>query len=181
MSNMNKDQPERQRSTGLFFGISIAVVFILIGAAIKALFYTPYPVILVEFAQKKCFIEQGFDLKWQHSVEKQWWIESYEIEDEQLLLTDAYLQTFGAGTPSTETLSTTSQKYPNYVHYRMNLRLPHLNWMISPSIKAQIITKKHHLPIYQWVEGYTNIYISANTQNFWNILRQDSCNEYSPP
>lgn len=183
----NKDQDRRKRPTGLFFGTNIAVNIVIVIAliiglsaiTIEGLFYTLHDIVTVEFSKGQCVIDGNFDLKWMHSVEKQWWIESYEAHNEQLFLTDTYLQTFGAGTPSTEKIGTNNHRYPGYVHYQINTLLPHLNWMISSHIKAQIITDQKTLPIYQWVDDYTNIYIFAVKQNLWTVLRQESCNDYT--
>lgn len=178
ISKLKKDQSKRFRWSGLFFGIIIATCLVVGSLIIKALFYTPQNVVMVQFNDTQCVIKDKFELLWMHSVEKQWWIESYEARDGQLLLTDTYLQTFGAGTPSTEQGGESSQKYPGYVLYQINSWLPELNWMISSNIKAQIITHKKRLPIYQWVSDYTNIYIFARTQSLWTLLRQESCNDY---
>lgn len=174
-----KDQGKQSRLSGLFFGIIIASIVITIVLGVKALFYTPYSVVTVQFNEAQCVIADHFDLKWTHSVEKQSWVESYQVKNDQLLLTDTYLQTFGAGTPSTGTIGEKNELYPDYVHYKLNIQLPYLNWMISSNINPEIITEQKTLPIHQWISDYTNIYIFARTQSLWTLLRQESCNEYA--
>lgn len=69
---------------------------------------TKHDVIEVTFNEQSCLLEgTTFELQWEHSVEKQWWIEAYEVRENTLLLTDTYFETFGAGSPSisAETLS----------------------------------------------------------------------------
>lgn len=138
------------------------------------------PVIQVSFDSQSCYLKSTqFDLKWRHSVEKQWWIESYQIQDNQLLLTDTYLQTFGAGTPSTEALSQdTKPKYPGYVHYQIDTTLPYLNWMISSNIEATIINQGRELAIYKWVSDYTNIHIVPKYIPAWQLWFKEPCHEY---
>lgn len=188
MFNRFQDQSGCQCRAGLFL-LVIVLFFALTANLVYYLFFKPQTVVAIEFDNERCIIKDKFELKWIHSVEKQWWIEAYQVETHNsqplLLLTDTYLQTFGAGTPSTEALGWPDDKHPGYAHYLINTRLPYLNWMISSNIKAQIIVNPinspaYTLPIYQWVDDYTNIYISARTQNLWNLRRQESCDEYTP-
>ena len=174
-----KDQFKQYRLAGLFYGTVIALILVVMGVVSNALFFTKYSVITVQFDNHQCFIKDHFKLKWIHSVEKQWWIESYQTKNEQLKLTDTFFETFGAGTPSTGTLGKDNSLFPSYVHYKVDIELPYLNWMISKRIKAQILTDQQVIPLYKWVEDYTNIYIFASTQSEWKLLRQVSCNEYA--
>lgn len=174
-----KDQIKHNRLSDFFFGIFIALILLVLGFGVTTLFYTTKSVIMVQFDDQQCFIKDHFDLKWTHSVEKQSWIESYRLVNQHLLLTDTYLQTFGAGTPSTESIGENSDLYPGYVNYEVNVQLPYLNWIISSNIEAEIITLDKTLPIYKWVDDYTNIYIYPTTQNLWMLIRQESCNEYA--
>lgn len=51
---------------------------------------------VAESDKKVCyFVEPNFQLRWIHSVEKQWWEEQYVRENQGLLLTTTYLQAFG--------------------------------------------------------------------------------------
>lgn len=148
------------------------------------LFLPRHSVILLSFSDESCYItEDSFDLKWQHSVEKQWWIEHYRMEQDGLLLTDTYLQTFGAGTPSTETLASNDKdnsRYADYVHYQINTRLPYLDWMVSSNILAVIILPHRTLPIYQWVDDYTNIHIQPESLSLWALFLKETCYDYYP-
>lgn len=176
---MNKrcfDQQNLLSFAGLFFLVMVVSFLIFVFLNV---FYAKHPVIVVNFDDKACLIEDSFELMWLHSVEKQWWIERYQADADGLLLTDAYLQTFGAGTPSTEAVvSNNSRDHPGYIHYRINTHLPHLNWMISHNIKASLITKDGTLPIYTWVSDYTNIYIAPKQLSLWTQLFQESCYEH---
>ena len=75
------------------------------------------------------FVEPNFQLRWIHSVEKQWWEEQYQRESDGLLLTTTYFEAFGAGTPSTEALALIQK--PGYLGYQINEKLPKLNWVVS--------------------------------------------------
>lgn len=67
------------------------------------------------------FVEPDFQLRWIHSVEKQWWEEQYQRESDGLLLTTTYFEAFGAGTPSTEALAPIQK--PGYLGYQINEKL----------------------------------------------------------
>lgn len=192
----NNNQYGARRRTGFFMLIAIVL---LSGIGIVAGFLlSNRQVIELSFDQQSCYIDTPrFDLKWLHSVEKQWWIESYQIEGDHLLLTDAYLQTFGAGTPATESVATNSRaEYQGYIRYQIHTRLPYLNWMISSNIQALIIPKiltsniesaypqslhfeqGRPLPVYQWVSDYTNIYIAPMRQSRWSLWFKEPCYDY---
>ncbi|WP_167320791.1 DUF1850 domain-containing protein [Psychrobacter lutiphocae] len=148
--------------------------------------------IVIVFEQKSCLLDgTGFELQWMHSVERQQWVEVYELYNDRLLLTDTYFETFGAGVPSVSVSGSSigerahqshlDKKYSGYIHYQVNQQLPYLNWMVSSNIKATIVNQNHVLPIYQWVSGgYTNIYIAPRKMTIWAQLLQESCHDYTP-
>ena len=146
------------------------------------LFFIGHSVLLLTFDDQSCYIEQdSFDLKWQHSVEKQWWIEHYQVDQGSLLLTDTYFQTFGAGTPATGTLARDDGgRYKGYVHYQINTKLPYLDWMVSSNIFAVMILPNKTLPIYQWVDDYTSIHIQPKSLSLWALFLKENCYEYYP-
>lgn len=191
----NQNQCCDDRNTGSFIskfnrsGMIIAWMLVVVMATIMAAvvmwlahigLFRQQPVIQLSFDSHSCYLKRTqFDLKWLHSVEKQWWIESYEIEEGHLLLTDTYLQTFGAGTPSTEALSQDAKpKYAGYVHYQIDTTLPYLDWMISSNIQATIINQGRELPIYRWVSDYTNIHIAPKVIPAWKLWFKEPCHEY---
>lgn len=176
------------RSTGFFIQIiAVAIVIILL-----LLLWPTQKSIQLSFDHQSCYIDStSFDLKWLHSVEKQWWIESYRIEGDHLLLTDTYLQTFGAGTPSTEAVDNNNRpEYAGYVRYRINTVLPFLDWMVSSNIKATIIVNNikadSHYPkpdrqlrVFNWVGDYTNIHIAPKRISLWTRLAKESCYDHN--
>ena len=183
----NDDQYSMSGCTGFFALMGLAL---LISLLIAGLLLIPgHPGVVVSFAQQSCYLDRDkFELKWLHSVEKQWWVESYQARSDELLLTDTYLQTFGAGTPSTEkALKNTRPEYQDYVRYQINTTLPYLDWMVSANIQAHLIipnegraptTQGLSLPIYQWVDDYTTIHIATQKITLWSRLSQEPCHEY---
>lgn len=183
----NDDQYSMSGCAGFFALVGLTS---LISLLIAGLLLIPgHPGVDVSFAQQNCYLDRDkFELKWLHSVEKQWWVESYQAGSDKLLLTDTYLQTFGAGTPSTEkALKNTHPEYQDYVRYQINTTLPYLDWMVSANIQAHLIipnegraptTQGLSLPIYQWVDDYTNIHIAPQKITLWSRLSQEPCHEY---
>ncbi|MBE0443085.1 MAG: DUF1850 domain-containing protein [Psychrobacter sp.] len=176
MSN-HKNQYSVERGTGLFMVVTFVILLIIIGSG----WVLRQQVTVLSFNQESCYIEESsFDIKWLHSVEKQWWIERYQVRSDDFLLTDTYMQTFGAGTPSTETIvSNNSKDYPNYIQYRIQTSLPYLNWMVSHNIKAHVIITNGILPVYNWVDDYTTIYFVPKKLSLWQLLLQESCYEHA--
>jgi hypothetical protein len=123
------------------------------------------------------FIEPNFQLRWIHSVEKQWWEEQYLRESDGLLLTTTYFQAFGAGTPSTEALA--SVQKPGYVGYQINERLPHLNWVVSRLTKGEIDYADYRILIHQWVPDYSEVTITPKAYNLMDRFNKDLCHELS--
>lgn len=109
MIDFIKNQYGKSCFTGFFLikGVLFLTAFLIIIIALYVL-NTKHDVIEVTFNEQSCLLEgTTFELQWEHSVEKQWWIEAYEVRENTLLLTDTYFETFGAGSPSisAETLS----------------------------------------------------------------------------
>lgn len=123
------------------------------------------------------FIEPNFQLRWIHSVEKQWWEEQYLRESDGLLLTTTYFQAFGAGTPSTESLAPIQK--PGYVGYLINERLPHLNWVVSRLTKGEIDYADNRILIHQWVPDYSEVTITPKAYDLMDRFKKDLCHELS--
>ncbi|WP_201527591.1 DUF1850 domain-containing protein [Psychrobacter frigidicola] len=129
-----------------------------------------------EVDKKVCyFVEPNFQLRWIHSVEKQWWEEQYLRENDGLLLTTTYFQNFGAGTPSTEALAPV--KKSGYVGYLINERLPSLNWVVSRLTKGEIDYADHRILIHQWVPDYSEVTITPKAYSLIDRLNKDFCHE----
>ena len=213
MTDFIKNQYGKNCFTGFFIlKVILYLTTLLIIAIVLYVLNTKHDMIEVTFNEQSCLLEgTTFELQWEHSVEKQWWVEVYEVKDNALLLTDTYFETFGAGSPSTsaEVLSFNNsgqkvdksnnyyplhnqhdadnkrrqnylnEKYRGYVHYKVNQKLPYLNWMISSNVKATIINKKQILPIYEWVSDYTNIYIAPVEVRLWEQMLKEKCHDYA--
>ncbi len=123
------------------------------------------------------FVEPNFQLRWIHSVEKQWWEEQYLRESDGLLLTTTYFQAFGAGTPSTEAIAPVQK--PGYLGYQINERLPYLNWVVSRLTQGEIDYGNHQLLIHQLVPDYSEIAITPKTYSLIDRFNKDFCHELS--
>lgn len=121
------------------------------------------------------FVEPDFQLRWIHSVEKQWWEEQYSRQDNELLLTNTYFQAFGAGTPSTETFATIQK--PGYVGYQINEQLPSLSWVVSRLTQGELDYADHRLLIHNWMPDYSEVIIMPKTYHLMDRLKKDLCHD----
>ncbi len=121
------------------------------------------------------FVEPEFQLRWIHSVEKQWWEEHYNRQDNELLLTNTYFQAFGAGTPSTETFAPIQK--PGYVGYQINEHLPSLSWVVSRLTQGELDYADHKLMIHKWVPDYSEVTITPKTYYLMDRLKKDFCHD----
>ena len=127
------------------------------------------------------FVEPDFQLRWIHSVEKQWWEEQYQridgssTEDAELLLTTTYFEAFGAGTPSTEALAPIQK--PGYLGYQINEKLPKLNWVVSRLTKGEIDYGNYRIRIHRWVPDYSEVTIMPTAYGFIDRFNKDLCHE----
>ncbi|WP_321154322.1 DUF1850 domain-containing protein [Psychrobacter sp. LV10R520-6] len=151
--------------------VIVALVFFLLWVV-----STRESVIEVRVDEKVCyFVEPNFELRWIHSVEKQWWEEQYLRESDGLLLTTTYFEAFGAGTPSTEAVA--KVKKPGYIGYQINERLPHLNWVVSRLTQGEIDYSDHRILIHQWVPDYSEVTITPKAYSIIDRLNKDFCHE----
>lgn len=121
------------------------------------------------------FVEPNFQLRWMHSVEKQWWEEQYQRQNDGLLLTTTYFEAFGAGTPSTETLAPIQKT--GYLGYQINEKIPSLNWVVSRLTKGEIDYDNHRILIHQWVPDYSEVTIMPKAYGFIDRFKKDLCHE----
>ncbi|MER1972798.1 MAG: DUF1850 domain-containing protein [Psychrobacter alimentarius] len=121
------------------------------------------------------FTDPDFELRWIHSVEKQWWEEQYQRMDDDLLLTTTYFEAFGAGTPSTEKLAPVQK--PGYLGYQIDEKLPNLNWVVSRLTKGEINYGGHRFLIHQWVPDYSEVVIMPKTYGLIDRFEKDLCHE----
>lgn len=121
------------------------------------------------------FTEPNFQLRWIHSVEKQWWEEQYQRQSDGLLLTTTYFEAFGAGTPSTERLAPIQK--PGYLGYQINEKLPRLNWVVSRLTKGEIDYGNHRVLIHEWVPDYSEVVIMPQSYGLIDRFKKDLCHE----
>ena len=154
-----------------------ALVFFVLWASVSQ-----QPVVEMKVDGTTCyFTEPNFELRWIHSVEKQWWEEQYQrlekssTEDAMLLLTTTYFEAFGAGTPSTEPLAPIQK--PGYLGYQINETLPSLNWVVSRLTKGELNYADHRLLIHEWAPDYSEVTVTPKTYHLIDRLQKDFCHE----
>lgn len=167
--------------------VALGVIVALMTAAAFWLivFFLPIKTAAVVFSDTStCQLPSTFSLKWRHSVEKQYWQEVYQVKFSQLILTKTYLQTFGAGTPSTGTPTPAPQ---GYLGEMVNMPMNELNWLVSNNMQGEILmgdalTGTHDtLPIYQLVSDHSEVIIKPMQLTLWQNWHFSSCQSLTNP
>lgn len=160
-----------------------AVVSVMAAAVAIFMFFMPIKSTPVVFGDNiTCKLPSTFSLKWQHSVEKQYWQEVYQLDFPKLILTKAYLQTFGAGTPSTGK-PTLAPK--GYLGERLDIPVETLNWLVSTNMQGEILlgdaiqSTPNVLPIHQIVSNQSTVVIKPIRLTVWQSVQIDSCQTFS--
>lgn len=142
---------------------SIGILLILL-----AIFFIRLPILTFEFSDKVLFAStKQFDLGWIHSVEKEEWIEHYEIDQDQLLLVSTKFKTFGAGVPS---FSEDVELIDGYVNMKINQSYKELNLTISENVDSTIYFDDKIIKIYDYGETYDTVLISVKKIFIWQYL-----------
>ncbi|CAM5223726.1 hypothetical protein UACE39S_01169 [Ureibacillus acetophenoni] len=132
------------------------------------IFFIKIPVFSFEIEDRTYYLfEDQFQLRWIHSVEKEEWIEIYDNSGDQLLLTETYFKTFGAGVPSN---SENTELVNGYVKMDINLKYPELNLAVSENVQSTVITKQREIPIYTFASDYTNVHITHKSIYLWQLI-----------
>ena len=114
----------------------------------------------IAYQDKFCYLQDAhFTLQWQHSVELQNWQEHYRLSSGRLFLDASYMQTFGAGTPSSGEVIEAPE---GYIGLRSEVVLPSLHWMVSRNMQGKIITQQGAWEISQLVPDYTEVTIQPS-------------------
>lgn len=126
------------------------------------------PVVYFDFGDEAYFLtEDAFTLKWIHSVEKEEWLEMYERDGEQLLLTETVFKTFGAGVPSDGEIIPSED---GFVHMRINQHLPEMNLTVSENVQTTILTQEKTIPLYELTGDYEFVAISIKRIHLWQYV-----------
>lgn len=82
------------------------------------------------------------ELSWIHSIEKEPWIEIYEIDEGKLFLQEIILEGYGAGVPSDPGGVTTIEN--GVIHTRdIHRELPELRWVHSHNTSHTLVVGDH--------------------------------------
>ena len=144
-----------------FWGISLLILL--------NFFFIRVPVFVFEFEDKTYYLKSdNFDLSWIHSVEKEEWIETYEQKGEQMLLTDTYFKTFGAGVPSQ---SKDVSIEDGFVKMQINQPFKELNLTVSSNVKTTIFVDEQEIPLYKYTDDYSMVHIFIEKLPIWKLAK----------
>lgn|SRR5699024_3102088 len=143
-------------------GAIIIVLFSL------ALFFIRLPGIQINMKDGSYFLkENSFTLHWIHSVEKEPWFEVYERQGDQLLLTETYFKTFGAGVPSDGEIIDSDD---GYIHMKVNRAMDDVNVVVSSNVKTTLTTQEKDIKLYDMVDDYEEVHIQSKQLYLWNLV-----------
>lgn len=109
-----------------------------------------------------------FDIQWVHSVEKESWIESYEVRGSSFLLTTTSFKTFGAGVPSDGQIEIRDD---GFVHMTINREMDDILLVVSDLVKTTVRSQEKEIALYDLVQDYEEVQITVNWLPWWTILK----------
>ena len=106
---------------------------------------------------------ETFELHWIHSIEHEEWYEVYEVRERDLLLTETYFKTFGAGVPSV------SEEPPEitedgFIKFTVNDTYPELYMNVSENVKSKIVQSDREYLLYEMFDSYTSVKVSIQNR-----------------
>lgn len=133
--------------------------------------FSKVTVVEVKIDGKSYYIHDSeFELKWIHSVEKEEWVEVYEINKSKLSLVETYFKTFGAGVPAQGEIIPSSD---GYIHMKMDISYKELNIAVSENVKTTLSTDQKEIRLYELTENYNNIVLTVKDLFRWKVWEGD--------
>lgn len=140
----------------------------IVALILLTIFFIKIPVFSFEFDERTLYLlDQSFQLKWIHSVEKEEWIETYKKSGDDLLLTETYFKTFGAGVPSN---GDNTELVDGFVKMDINLYYPELNLTVSENVQTTILTDDREIPLYTLTSDYATVHITSKSIYLWQLI-----------
>ena len=150
-----------------YFTIGGAVLIALLFGSV----FIKLPVLSVETKDEFYWsFDKTFTLSWIHSVEKEEWMEFYEVKDNQLLLTHTSFKTFGAGVPSTFADGKDVALDNGFITMETDRIFPSLYMAVSDNVKSTMIIDEKTIPLYKLTNDYEAVNISVIHISLWEML-----------
>ena len=126
-------------------------------------------VIEVTYGDESFYIEgESFEVGWIHSVEKEEWVEVYEVIDDELLLKETRFKTFGAGVPSEGEIIPSTD---GFVHMKVNQRMKELQLAVSENVQTTLYVSSEKIPLYDLTDNYEAVTIQITKRPIWSSKR----------
>lgn len=139
--------------------------------ALPLLLFYRLPVIEIKGENASFFIrDDQFVLGWIHSIEKEEWFETYQRENEKIVLTETEFKTFGAGTPY-QGLETTTEN--GFIKIELLIDYEELYLTISEHVQTTLFFSDRKVPLYEYFDQYESVLIKPKTLPIWEIKRGD--------
>ncbi|WP_088032216.1 DUF1850 domain-containing protein [Evansella clarkii] len=125
-------------------------------------------VIKFDFGDEIYYLKENqFHLKWIHSVEKEEWVETYEKSGGNLILTETYFKTYGAGVPSDGKII---ESHDGYIRMKIDREMNEFNLTVSENAETTIETDGRVIPLYDYTEDYEYVNISLQYISLWEYV-----------
>lgn len=119
----------------------LSIILLIIVAGLVYLLW-PQQRVQISFEDEHCLLrESSFSLVWQHSVEHQQWRENYRLLVRCFITEASYIETFGAGTPSSGQLIEAPE---GFIGFESGLRLPVIHWMCHAICRVKLSALRAH-------------------------------------
>lgn len=149
------------------FTIGGAVVIALLFAS----FFFKFSAVTVEADNQMYWtLQDTFGLAWIHSVEKEEWVEFYELKNDQLLLTHTSFKTFGAGVPSTPNDGKNTVLENGYVTMDIDRMFQSLQLVVSENVQSTLLLEEKEVPLYKLTKNYEVVTISVTKLSLWDMV-----------
>lgn len=154
--------------------VSASLLFL---AIISLLFFRPVMLTTIQLGEHHCFFTQPqFSLSWQHSVEKQPWLERYTRRKHDFLLLDTQFKAFGAGTPDQGQLLPAPA---GYVRIAVQQPIAQISWVVSNNVQSTLWLDSHPISLYTWSTDYDAAEFQVQKWPWWKTLLKDQCDDYA--
>lgn len=145
--------------------VGSAILFALL---LFSCFFIRIPVLEIQTDAHSYFIkDKPITLSWIHSVEKEPWHEIYERQHDQIVLTETYFKSFGAGVPSD--LEVMDER-DGFVHMKVNRIMDEVHVVVSENVQTSITVDGNEIALYQMLEPYSEVTIKVKNLKLWNIF-----------
>src|SRR5699024_3510950 len=88
-------------------------------------------------------------------------------QDNELILTETYFKTFGAGVPSDWEVIDEKE---GFVHMKVERKLDEVNVVVSENVQTTITVDDKDLELYKMLDNHSEVTFKVKYLHLWNLL-----------